>query len=134
MKNWFLRSARTLGLHVAETISTINRATRRYEGIERHVKTVKMMYPMALHHGASYITAWLIRNRERFGRSGRWNTFYVREICRVWSRLDTSETRHGRHGETMNLTTKIIDDELWLLRPSCRVKLGKAGVVTPKMP
>jgi len=73
---------------VAETISTTNRATRRYEVIERHVETVKMMYPMALHHGASYITAWLIRNRERFGRSGRWNTFYVREIL----------SSRGKHG------------------------------------
>jgi DNA invertase Pin-like site-specific DNA recombinase len=98
-------------LHVADAISSTNRATRRYEVIERHVETVQMMYPMALHHGASYITAWLIKNREPFGRSGRWNTFYVRDILSSRAPIGHLETRHG---VIEDIFPKIIDDDLWL--------------------
>jgi DNA invertase Pin-like site-specific DNA recombinase len=47
-------------LYVAEAISTTNRATRKYEKIDRHASTVLAMFQMALHHGAAYITRWQI--------------------------------------------------------------------------
>ena len=112
-------------LHVAEEISSTNRATRRYEKIERHVETVQMMYPMALHHGSSYITAWLIKNREPFGRSGRWNTFYVRDILSSRAPLGHLETRHG---VIEDIFPKIIDGELWLRVQAAReARKGSGG-------
>jgi hypothetical protein len=112
-------------LHVVDAISSGNRATRRYERIERHIETVQMMYRMALHHGASYITAWLIKNREPFGRSGRWNTFYVREILSSRAPIGHLETRHG---VIEDIFPKIIDDELWLRVQAAReARKGSGG-------
>ncbi len=112
-------------LHVGEAISSTNRATRKYEVIDRHVQTVQEMYHMALHHGASYITAWLIKNREAFGLSGKWNTFYVREILSSRAVLGHLETRHGTIENTF---PKIIDDDLWLrVQAASEARRGQGG-------
>jgi hypothetical protein len=68
-------------LRVAEAATTNNRATRRYELIDRHAETVRHMFIMALDHGAAYITRTLIEfGTEAFGRSGKWNIRYVKNI------------------------------------------------------
>jgi hypothetical protein len=112
-------------LYVAEAISSANRATRKYETIDRHVQTVREIFQMALHHGPAYITVWLIKNREAFGRSGKWNTFYVRDILSSQAVLGHLETRHGTIENTL---PKIIDEDLWLrVQAASEARRGQGG-------
>jgi hypothetical protein len=112
-------------LRVADAVTNANRAIRKPEKIDRHVRTVREMYQMALHHGASYLTAWLIKNREPFGRSGKWNTLYVRTILSSRAVLGHLETRHGTIEDVF---PKIIDDELWLrVQAACVARRGRGG-------
>ena len=99
-------------LYVADAISSTNRTTRRHELIKRHAATVLAIYQMALHHGAGYITAWLIANGvEPFGRSGKWNIKYVKSLLASRAVLGHLRTRYGLIEDTF---PRVIDDDLWL--------------------
>jgi DNA invertase Pin-like site-specific DNA recombinase len=112
-------------LYVAEAITNANRTTRRCVRIERHVETVKTMYEMALDHGAAYITTWLIKHREPFGRSGRWNIRYVKLILKSRAPLGHLDSKHGL---IEDIFPRIIDDDLWLrVQAASKARTGKGG-------
>jgi DNA invertase Pin-like site-specific DNA recombinase len=112
-------------LHVPESISSTNRATRKCERVERHVETVQTMFEMALHHGAAYITTWLIKHREPFGRSGRWNIRYVKLVLKSRAPLGHLDSKHGLIEDTF---PRIICDDLWLrVQAACAARRGKGG-------
>lgn len=111
---------------VAEAVTTNNRATRRYELIPRHAETVLLIFNMALDHGAAYITRCLIEGGiEAFGRSGKWNIRYVRNILASRAPLGHLETRQGIINDIL---PRVVDDELWLrVQAACRDRTGKGG-------
>ena len=98
-------------LVVPEAISPSNRLTRRVYEVKLHAETVRVIYDMALYHGATYITSWLIRNRQAFGRSGRWNTWYVRQILTSRAAIGHLETKSGI---IENIFPPVVPEELWL--------------------
>lgn len=113
-------------IRVAEAATTSNRATRRYELIQRHAETVRRIFTMGLDHGAAYVTRLLIDDKvEAFGRSGKWNIRYVKNILASRAPLGHLETRQGIINDIL---PRIIDDDLWLqVQAACQARTGKGG-------
>ena len=112
-------------LVVPEAVSTSNRLTRRVYEVKRHAETVRVIYDMALYHGATYITSWLIRNRQPFGRSGRWNTWYVRKILTSRATIGHLETKSGI---IENIFPSVVPEELWLrVQVTMEARRGHGG-------
>ena len=112
-------------LVVPEAISASNRLTRRVYEVKRHAETVRVIYDMALYHGATYITSWLIRNRQPFGRSGRWNTWYVRKILTSRATIGHLETKSGI---IENIFPSVVPEELWLrVQVAMEARRGHGG-------
>jgi DNA invertase Pin-like site-specific DNA recombinase len=113
-------------LIVADAASANNRATRKYKKIDRHVETVCIIFSMALDHGAAFITRWLIDEKvEPFGRSGKWNIRYVKNILASRAPLGHLETKQGL---IENILPQVIDDDLWSqVQAACKARTGKGG-------
>ena len=112
-------------LVVPEAISASNRLTRRVYEVKRHAETVRVIYDMALYHGATYITSWLIRNRQPFGKSGRWNTWYVRKILTSRATIGHLETKSGI---IENIFPSVVPEELWLrVQVAMEARRGHSG-------
>jgi DNA invertase Pin-like site-specific DNA recombinase len=115
-------------LVVPEAVSATNRLTRRVCKVERHTETVRLMYEMALFHGATYITSWLMRNRQAFGRSGKWNTWYVRQILTSRATIGHLEAKSGI---IENIFPPVVPEELWLrVQAAMEARRGHSGAKT----
>jgi hypothetical protein len=116
-------------LRVSEAASATNQTTRRYERIAQHIETVKLIYKMALHHGSAFTTAHLINNSiPAFGRSGKWNQMYVRNILRSRAPIGHLETRHGMIEDVFPV---IVDPDDWLRVEAVRkARKGSGGAKT----
>lgn len=100
-------------LRVDDAISKTNRARRIYRVLDNPAEIVRTIYDLALYHGAGYITAWLVANRKMaFGKSGRWNTHYVRRILKSKAVVGHLETTAGL---IENILPPLIDEQQWLL-------------------
>jgi DNA invertase Pin-like site-specific DNA recombinase len=116
---------------VSEKISTTNRGTRQYKLIERNAATVLLIYTMALHHGAAYVTRWLIEHKvEPFGRTGQWTLRYVKNILR--SRAPIGHLK-SKHGMVDDLYPRVpgLTDELWLAVQAAQDARRDNGAGTP---
>jgi DNA invertase Pin-like site-specific DNA recombinase len=99
-------------LVVDDAVTKTNRATRKPRVVPGAKKTIETIYDLGLHHGAGYITAWLTTNGvSAFGKSGRWNTHYVRRILRSKAVLGHLETKHGFVEDILPV---MIEEKLWL--------------------
>jgi DNA invertase Pin-like site-specific DNA recombinase len=115
-------------LVVPEAVSARNRLTRRVYKVRRHAETVRMIYEMAPYHGATYITSWLIRNRQPFGRSGRWNTWYVRQILTSRATIGHLQTKSGI---IESIFPAVVSEELWLrVQAAMEARRGQSGART----
>jgi DNA invertase Pin-like site-specific DNA recombinase len=115
-------------IRVAEAISSTNRATRRYELIDRHAATVLRIYQMGLHHGSGYICSWLIANNvPAIGRTGKWNIRHVRRILHSRAVLGHLESRHGLI-ENIYPPVPSLTEVLWL-RVQAALKQRREAVV-----
>lgn len=113
-------------LRVADSATATNRETRKYELNQHHAETVRTIFTMALDHGAAYITRWLIDEKKNpFGRSGRWNIRYVKNILESRAPLGHLETKHAL---IENVLPRVIDDDLWWrVQAARKERAGKGG-------
>ena len=84
------------------------------------------MYQMALNHGATYITTWLIENKvEPFGLTDRWNIRYTQSILSSRAVLGHLDSKHGL---IEDIYPRVVDDDLWFrVQAARKARTGHGG-------